>query len=317
MNKHKFSRIVLTDPEITKRMTYVSLYVTNICNMSCTYCCNVDYRKGEMSKGHTTLSLETWGNVKKFIQTQGKEHTHIEFFGGEPSTYKHLITIINDAIDTFDSLRISIAVNTSSTKEFWNQVRDPSKVHLTFSFHPEYVRDYRAEVEKCERLHHLGFEVNLWFLATKDNFREVFKHTFTSPMLKVEFVPIFEDRNHPDIIEFMKEYNLAYNPDHRKSVSGDYHDIRLTDGTPVEDINEVGYNYKGMICNTGFYITANGDIHKCAQGTTSFQKPVGNVNKQINQMDRTMVCQIDCCQCNDWTEIYSIEEYLKLKGGVK
>ena len=316
-NKDKFSRIVLSDPEITKNMTYVSLYVTNLCNMACTYCCNMDYRKGEIRKGSVELSMSTWDNVKKFIQVQGKDQTRLELFGGEPSIYKHTISIINDAIETFDDLRISIAVNTSSTYEFWKQVSDPSKVHLTFSFHPEYVRSYPDEVKKCEALAELGFEVNLWFLATKENCHEIYTRVQDSKVLPTELVPIFGDRNDNGFRALLETSGLDLNPDHRTTVSGEYRDVRYTDGTPVDDINEVGYNYRGMICHTGFYITANGDIHKCAQGTTSFQKPVGNVNKSIESMNRTMVCQIDCCQCNDWTEIYSIDEYIKLTGDNK
>lgn len=137
-----FNRIVKFGQEtmLDTNLFSVSWILGRFCNYKCSYCW--PYANSQ-TPDHLSLPiyLETIRNIKQQAINNGFNRFHWSFSGGEPTAYKHLLTLINKV--AFDSIHMT--TNLSPGLQWWDRYLEHSaecsRRSITASFHHEFANE--------------------------------------------------------------------------------------------------------------------------------------------------------------------------------
>jgi hypothetical protein len=118
----------------------VSWILGRFCNYKCSYCW--PYANSQ-TPDHMSLPvyIDTISNIKQQAIANGFNKFHWSFSGGEPTAYKHLLTLINRV--AFDSIHMT--TNLSPGLAWWERYvehsAECSRRSITASFHHEFAEE--------------------------------------------------------------------------------------------------------------------------------------------------------------------------------
>ena len=127
---------------LNKKLFNVSWILGRFCNYDCSYCWpyarskTLDHRPFE-------VYTRTIDEIKRQAKANGFDQFHFSFSGGEPTTYKKFIDLVNHYED-FESeyLSIHMTSNCSPGKRWWKRWLDATQFldrrSITASFHAEF-----------------------------------------------------------------------------------------------------------------------------------------------------------------------------------
>jgi len=261
----------------------IEIKLTHYCNLNCSYCVSMHSSDKTLCEKEQ-FDLEGFINFLDEFQCTG---THPRFkeikffiFGGEPSTSKDLIPLVNYLNKLVDSNNIIIQTNLTNLSTL-------KKINclINISWHPEFI----SFKELINRLNKLPQErINeIAFMDVDDKYYKYYN--ILKKLYKVEFCPIIEDIVHYDG-RWLKRLKELKNKDIFKVIQNDEHFHKFKSNKSNYDywVNEEHSIGKKCFINYEVLFISNNKVYEC------FNDMFFNING-INLRDYEYIPKIKIC----------------------
>ena len=258
-----FDKIVKFGQEtmLDKNLFSISWILGRFCNYSCSYCWPYANSK---TPDHQELSvyINSIEQIKLQANDNGFTNFHWSFSGGEPTAYKHLLSLI-EHVGT-DSIHMT--TNLSPGKSWWDRYLQTSsecrRRTITASFHHEFA-DENEFADKILYLMDNGVFVTINQVMVPELFDEIYFRClrFANKGINVTLKP----QSDPTASHVVDGYTsgqleILRNNMHQFLEDEDLLQIRLIDNEQkvwfldqAERFNSFGFNkFKGWMCNSGY-----------------------------------------------------------------
>ncbi|PZT48627.1 radical SAM protein [Helicobacter valdiviensis] len=167
---------------IPPHYNYIALFLTLGCNLSCSYCINLNEEGSSRSSvGKKQIKPHEWIefiNKIKLLDENGKERGDIPltFQGGEPTMYKGFYEVINGIDSRF---KLDLLTNFMfDVDEFISKInpskftRDAKYAAIRVSYHPGQ-NNIDDLIIKHHKMRDAGFYVGIYSVATPQNLKHI------------------------------------------------------------------------------------------------------------------------------------------------
>lgn len=284
----KLEKYCISDEEYYDNTTFISFVITRSCNTGCNYCHwnGVEVRKGVVD----------FEKILEFIDAQGKKNVHFTFYGGEPTKHPSLIKYMDRLVEKYPTnLKMYMITNGLKSKTYFRKLVKYENLKVTFSYHDNVVVDIQEWLKSVVMLpdanirlmmteHNQMDTANLWE-KLKDDYE-----TYISP---IDQMGVWCNKDTEPITPVV-------NPT-----------IIDNEGNEVEEFYQRYFNFKHMMCSSGFVIRENGDVLRCWEDING--TVVLNVMKDpISRIDKWHLCTHERCSCEQRFPKMSLKAYGKL-----
>jgi organic radical activating enzyme len=277
---------------LSKPLFSVSWILGRFCNYKCSYCWPYA-RSDQVDHQPLEVYQNTINEIKRQARLNGFTDFHWSFSGGEPTAYKHLLTLIKH-LDEIETLYQSVhmTTNLSPALTWWNNWIDATMLlqrrSITASYHAEHATE-EIFGSKCLYLIHRGVHVTINQVMVPNVFYETlercnrFKKLGINVTLKPQSDPTASrlvDGYTQDMIDIMQQ-------DFQQQTQGeDTYQIALYDDKnneylfdQAERFNAFGFNkFKSWKCNSGYQsVIIRGNEIK--RSYSCHDKPLGTLEK--------------------------------------
>lgn len=260
------------------RIDSLGIHITRRCNLSCTYCYEKSYRKGNIGTEAMMKIIRESGllGIKKVV-----------ILGGEPLLHEGLYDMIRLCCN--NGRRVTLFTNGILINRSWIKRLRAFGDRIELVFKMDSPNTYKAHtgsdaygllernMRACSRS---GLNISAFIVATKMNFRYI--SDIVQRSLELGAVPTIE-RYIPLGVESDKRLELTP-PEFLSAIRGFYSGISRYTGEPVDDITD-GVRNASLMLNMGFCgcytagisVASNGDITHCPMAGPG--NSVGNVSE--------------------------------------
>ena len=288
---------------LNKKLFNVSWILGRFCNYDCSYCWpyarskTLDHRPFE-------VYTRTIDEIKRQAKANGFDQFHFSFSGGEPTTYKKFIDLVNHYED-FESeyLSIHMTSNCSPGKRWWKRWLDAThyldRRSITASFHAEFA-DEKEFGDKLLYLQDNDVLVTINQVMVPEHWEEYYERSkrFSDRGLHVTLKPQSDPTASFIVDGYTKEQkNILQN----ESVQNT-HQVALYDAKGIEywidqaeRLNAYGFNkFKVWMCNSGYQscIIRSNEVKRAY---SCHDEPLGTLDEGFELFKAPKLCITPTC----------------------
>lgn len=283
----------------------VELSLTNLCNLNCVYCSDMDLRKNQGISSQ--LDIEVLKNLFQDLKQGGTKGIVIEG-GGEPTIYPYFDEAISFAkeiglavglitngtrllnkniLKKFEWIRVSLD---ATTGEEYAEIKGVDKFEIVLKNIAEYAKSCRT--------------VGVGFVVTNNNISQIENLVMRLRELHVSYIQLRPVVDCEELypygvdLEYLKSYQ---NPDYAVETAGMY-----------ENANAGNNELPCRAHSVTSVISANGNVYLCGRlNIYNWIPPIGNINentffeiwnseeriKQADMVSDAKFCAKNCPQC--------------------
>lgn len=277
----------------------INMMLTERCNNKCWYCGTNSHLVGENYEEFDDYKMD---KLFDFIYAQKPERIErivISIIGGEPTLVKKFPLYLERFLSAEKVAAVDVSTNLQTPTSCFQDMPANKKLSFICSFHSDWVNNVDKWFQKVEILDKKGILEKVLLLLTSKNInkiKKVYEKYKGIEQLRVHAINEFRCENqYKKLIEtgFFKKFDMHVNAieDLNGEISSDNISVILEDGSN-DYKNYDKYNcFKGMFCNGGFIILANGDVKHCDNSA----RPLTNICKESKRLREWYVCEGDEC----------------------
>ena len=296
--KKKLEYYSLSNNSLENNCT-MHVLLTERCNNACWYCY---YYNGTIPKKNIPdFSIDMFYRLLDFVDVQEKKENDFSFLGGEPTLNKHLPDFLNILYDRYDNMPVVITTNLMRSLEYYKSLPLWQRLEFTCSFHTDWIPDPEKWFEKAIYLDSKNSLEHVFLMLTNKNIDLVTSlYNEYKDIVKLKVFPINNFRLTDKYNKLLEEkrfgkYN-SYTEALGKQPDLDEVKVILSDGSNDKINHEKYYNFRGMLCNSGFVVDVNGNICYCF---SMMDKPIMNLlTDKPRKIQRWHICNSNFCGCD-------------------
>lgn len=294
-------RFVLYNQKDVLNTTFINLFTTIDCQLNCNYC--VEKMMMTAKGAPENIGKHLFGNTIKFIRAQETDNVFFHFYGGEPTLHPNLLQyIVALKVEFEDRIRIKLSTNLERELEYYEKI--PEYVEVWASIHRYH--DFKELHQRAKMLNEKGMLKKLFLMCSPTDYKIAHEIYETIQDLSPQIYPIDKFRRTTIYKKFKESYTFVEHDPFE-----DFEDVDIVlDGRPFWGIPTVERfnNFEGCLCNAGFDIYPNGNVHYCAKDDIPLMNLIVD---QPRKLERYHVCHSKDCPCDPEFGRYSIKQHVK------